>query len=70
MLYTNVCVLCRDALHARSAGAGTSYGGDQSQVSINMPDAFDLDSEVEGLQGQVGRLKQVQPECCQCLFKA
>lgn len=24
-----------------------------------MPDAFDLDSEVEGLQGQLGRLKQV-----------
>lgn len=24
-----------------------------------MPDAFDIDSEVEGLQGQIGRLKQV-----------
>lgn len=24
-----------------------------------MPDAFDMDSEVEGLRGQVGRLKQV-----------
>ena len=52
--------LSRDALHARSSGASTSYAADQSQVSINMPDAFDLDSEVEGLQGQLGRLKQVQ----------
>lgn len=51
-------MLLRDALHARNSGAGTSYG-DQSQVSINMPDAFDLDTEVEGLRGQVGRLKQV-----------
>ena len=24
-----------------------------------MPDAFDLDNEVEGLRGQIGRLKQV-----------
>lgn len=24
-----------------------------------MPDAFDIDNEVEGLQGQIGRLKQV-----------
>ena len=46
-------------MHARSSGASTSYATDQSQVSINMPDAFDLDSEVEGLQGQLGRLKQV-----------
>lgn len=45
----------RDALHARSSG----FGSDQNQVSINMPDAFDMDSEVEGLRGQVGRLKQV-----------
>ena len=52
-------MLLRDALHARNSGANTSYG-DQSQVSINMPDAFDLDTEVEGLRGQVGRLKQVQ----------
>lgn len=29
------------------------------QVSINMPNTFDLDSEVEGLQSQIGRLKQV-----------
>ena len=50
----------RNALHARSSGASTSYAADQSQVSINMPDTFDLDSEVEGLQGQLGRLKQVQ----------
>ena len=50
----------RDALPARTSGASTSYTADQSQVSINMPDAFDLDSEVEGLQGQLGRLKQVQ----------
>lgn len=49
----------RSALHARSSGASTSYAADQGQVSINMPDAFDIDSEVEGLQGQIGRLKQV-----------
>lgn len=49
----------RDALHARSSGASSSYVNDQSQVSINMPDAFDLDNEVEGLRGQIGRLKQV-----------
>lgn len=48
----------RNALHARS-GASSSYAADQGQVSINMPDAFDIDSEVEGLQGQLGRLKQV-----------
>ena len=52
-------MLLRDALHARSTGASTSYSADNSQVSINMPDAFDLDSEVEGLRGQIGRLKQV-----------
>jgi len=44
----------RDALHSRSAGAPSS-----EQISINMPNTFDLDSEVEGLQSQIGRLKQV-----------
>ena len=52
-----VLVLCREALHARTAGTSSGFGSDQ--VSINMPDAFDMDSEVEGLRGQVGRLKQV-----------
>ena len=51
--------LHRDALHARSSGASSSYANDLSQVSINMPDTFDLDNEVEGLRGQIGRLKQV-----------
>lgn len=49
----------RDALHARSSGTSTGFGNDQNQVSINMPESFDMDTEVEGLRGQVGRLKQV-----------
>ena len=50
----------RDALHARSSGTSTGFGNDQNQVSINMPESFDMDTEVEGLRSQVGRLKQVQ----------
>lgn len=50
----------RSALHARSSGISTP-GNDQAQVSINMPEAFDMDTEVEGLRSQVGRLKQVPP---------
>ncbi len=50
----------RDALHARSSGTSTGFGNDQNQVSINIPESFDMDTEVEGLRSQVGRLKQVQ----------
>lgn len=33
---------------------------DQAQVSIEMGQPFNFDSEVEGLQGQVGKLKTVR----------
>jgi len=44
---------CRDGLFSRPSQS------EQTQVSINMGQNFDLDNEVEGLTSQVGRLKRV-----------
>lgn len=49
---------CRDGLFARPSQ------GEQTQVSIDMGPQFDLDSEVEGLSGQVGKLKHVSVCLC------
>ena len=46
---------CRDGLFARP---GTS---DQLQVSVDPGTDFDLDTEIDGLRGQLGRLKDVRP---------
>ena len=44
----------RDGLNSRGLGSQ-----DPSQVSIQIPQSFDLDNEIEGLRGQLGQLKQV-----------
>lgn len=43
----------RDGLFSRPSQ------NEQSQISIDMGPQFDLDNEVEGLSGQVGKLKNV-----------
>ena len=45
----------RDGLNVRAAQS------DNAQVSIEMGQGYDLDSEIEGLRTDVGRLKQVSP---------
>ena len=42
---------CREGLFSRPSQT------DQAQISIEMGQPFDLDSEVEGLTGQVSKLK-------------
>ena len=47
----------RDGLFARP---GTS---DQLQVSVDPGHDFDLDQEIDGLRGQLGKLKDVREAC-------
>lgn len=46
---------CRDGLFARPGPS------EQVQVSVDPGHAFDLDNEIDGLRGQLGRLKEVGP---------
>ena len=52
-IFPPLCILCRDGLFSRPSQ------NEQSQISIDMGPQFDLDNEVEGLSGQVGKLKNV-----------
>jgi hypothetical protein len=47
-------VVCRGGLSSRP---GLS---DQLQISVDAGNQFDLDAEIDGLRGQLGRLKQVR----------
>ena len=37
---------------------------DQLQISVDAGNQFDLDAEIDGLRGQLGRLKQVRVQSC------
>ena len=52
LLENSVC--CREGLFSRPSQ------NEQAQVAIDMGSAFDFDSEVDGLRGQVGKLKSVR----------
>lgn len=47
--------------HGRNGLFSRPSQSDQAQVSIEMGQPYDLDAEVEGLSGQVGKLKLVSP---------
>lgn len=51
--HKGIHVHLRDGLSTR---AGQS---DQAQISIELGEGFNLDSEIDGLRSQVGRLKEV-----------
>lgn len=48
------CVVSREGLFSRPSQ------NDQAQVVIDVESGYDVDGEVEGLRGQVGKLKQVR----------
>jgi hypothetical protein len=49
----------RDGFSSRDGLFSRPSQSEQTQVSINMGQNFDLDNEVEGLTSQVGRLKRM-----------
>ena len=51
-------VACRGGLSNRPGPS------DQLQISVDAGNQFDLDAEIDGLRGQLGRLKQVR--ICSC----